>query len=317
MKLFPLILSSCVLLGSANAFPFGCPKRLPVGIEIDTPTNVTLVSGGIERRFLVNVPTAYSSQLESPVIISYHGGLQTAEQQLALDQFTNPFFQDFAIVVYPQGIADTWQGIPTANKSVNDIQFTSDIIDYLEQNYCIDQTRIWASGKSDGAGFCNTLACDPVLSTKIAAFAPVSAAVYVNSTVCEPDTIAIPCNPGRWNIPMMEFHGEQDPIIAYDGGPRKEECLPSIPHWITEWAIRDGLPSQNISIPVVTNTTAYTFGDIFEWGLVVEVSTVNNGHTWPATVPNEDNQVAGQHLALFNATSMIIKFFENHPLTFF
>jgi poly(3-hydroxybutyrate) depolymerase len=56
----------------------------------------------------------------------------------------------------------------------NDIRFTSDILDKLENDYCVDKARIYSSGKSNGGGFTNTLACDPVLSKRIAAFAPVS-----------------------------------------------------------------------------------------------------------------------------------------------
>jgi poly(3-hydroxybutyrate) depolymerase len=37
------------------------------------------------------------------------------------------------------------------------------MINQLEQEYNIDPARIWATGMSDGGGFCNTIACDPTL----------------------------------------------------------------------------------------------------------------------------------------------------------
>lgn len=203
---------------------------------------------------------------------------------------------------------DSWQGVP--NDTTNDIQFTSDILNQIEDNYCIDTTRIWATGKSDGAGFCNILACNPYLSTRFAAFAPVSGAYYVDTLPCHPDTVHMPCAASRKNIPFLTFHGGNDTTIAYAGGERKDECLPSIPHFIREWAIRDGLNSYNITEPLTDTTVAY----IFNKGLVKLVYDSNIGHDWPSIAVNADNKVAGHHPANFNATPIIMEFFQSHVL---
>src|SRR6187402_618572 len=73
---------------------------------------------------------------------------------------------------------------------------------------------------------------------QIAAFAPVSGAFYVpgsSADNCSPQTITIPCKPGRNPLPIIEFHGSNDTTIPYSGGPRRGECLPTIPHWVREW----------------------------------------------------------------------------------
>ena len=199
----------------------------------------------------------------------------------------------------------------------NDILFTTQILDEIVSTYCVDKSRIGASGKSDGAGFVGQVAaCDPDLSLRFAAVAPVSGAFYIkNTSVCAPSTIDIPCNNKR-PVPMFEFHGLEDPIIHYYGGPRKGECLPTIPHWITSWAVRDGLGPWNTSRPLAANTTIYSWGSGFESGLVMQVTDAVIGHDWPSTQPNEDNQVPGQHPASFNATPLILDFFRDHPLPF-
>jgi poly(3-hydroxybutyrate) depolymerase len=88
--------------------------------------------------------------------------------------------------------------------------------DTFNDLYCIDNSRIYAAGKSNGGGFVGgVLACDTKLSTKIAAFAPVAGAFYI------PNFIEKGCNPGRPDIPILEFHGGNDGVIPYSGGPRR------------------------------------------------------------------------------------------------
>ncbi|OZJ01436.1 hypothetical protein BZG36_05698 [Bifiguratus adelaidae] len=146
-----------------------------------------LDSSGTLRNFLISIPSSYSQQSQVPIILSYHGGTRTAQYQLELD-LTNPQFNTFAMVVYPQGLNDAWENIPGPSENVPDVQFTADIIDHLCDLYCIDRNRIWATGKSYGGVLCGTLACDPNRSKRIAAFAPVAGAFYVKSSTCDPST---------------------------------------------------------------------------------------------------------------------------------
>lgn len=197
----------------------------------------------------------------------------------------------------------------------DDVQFTADILNEVEDLYCIDPSRIGVTGKSDGAGFCNVLACDSVLSKRIAAYAPVSGAYYMDTLPCYPSAVAIPCSTSRTNIPMLAFHGGNDTTIAYLGGERKDECLPTIPHFIQDWALRDRLGGSNVSTALAANTIRYTFGRGLERGLVELVYESNIGHDWPSTKSNADNIVVGHHVANYNATPIILDFFESHPLS--
>ena len=158
------------------------------------------------------------------------------------------------------------------------------------------------------------MACDPTLSSRIAAFAPVSGAYYIDTLPCLPSTVNIPCSPSRQNIPFLAFHGGNDTTIAYLGGERKDECLPTIPHFIEEWALRDGLGDKNLTTPMASNTVVYSYGRGLDAGLVELVFDSVIGHDWPSTEPNADNQVAGHHVASFNATPIILEFFSRHPL---
>jgi poly(3-hydroxybutyrate) depolymerase len=208
---------------------------------------------------------------------------------------------------------NTWQGVPGI--TTNDTQFTTDILNQVESLYCINPSRITVTGKSDGAGFCNTLACDRVLSKRIAAYAPVSGAYYVDTLPCNSSTVVNPCSASRTDIPFLAFHGGNDSTIAYLGGERKNECLPAIPNFIQEWALRDKLSVNNVTTPLANDTVVYSFGHGIDTGLVALVYESNIGHDWPSTKPNADNTVARHHVANYNATPIILDFFEAHPLS--
>ncbi|PQE10628.1 hypothetical protein CJF32_00009706 [Rutstroemia sp. NJR-2017a WRK4] len=285
-----------------------CNKALPANTTIGQPQNIPITSSGVLRSYLLVIPPLYTAQASSPVIFSFHGGNRDAIDQLELDELTSPFFNNNSIVVYPQGINQKWEGDP--GQTQNDTQLVTDIIASLESIYCVDSNRIYATGKSDGGGFCNTLACHPTLSTKIAAFAPVSGAFYIDVQPCTPSSVPIPCSPGRTKVPMLEFHGGKDKTIHYSGqANRSNECLPTIPHWVREWAKRDGLGLKNVTTELTNDTLVYTYGTGNETGLVTHVFDSSIGHDWPSTELNGDSRRDGDAPATFNATSMIMEWF--------
>lgn len=165
------------------------------------------------------------------------------------------------------------------------------------------------------------LAADPELSTMIAAFAPVAGAFYVSQDAkCRPDSVNISSNPGRPNIPILEFHGAADDVIPYDGGADRGDCLPAITHWTQSWAQSNGLdPNSNTTSKVkgATNNdaTVFQFGNGTSLGMVTHIlSGEDIGHDWPATVDNEDNTIQGHSPASFNASSVIIDFFNTYTM---
>jgi poly(3-hydroxybutyrate) depolymerase len=82
----------------------GCWKALPKGQAVGTVSNVTVLSGGVQRSYLISIPPTYNPKIPAPIIFSYHGGVRTAEDQLQLDHLTDPEFNTVSLVIYPQGI---------------------------------------------------------------------------------------------------------------------------------------------------------------------------------------------------------------------
>ena len=291
-----------------------CGDDLPNGIVAGESSTVHhLQSSGGDRSYLLHIPSSYDKHRPTSLIFSYHAGGKNASQQESLSQFSNETYNHDAIAVYPQGKSQTWQGAPQADASVDDVQFTLDMITSLSSNFCLDQSRIYASGKSDGGEFVRMLACDPHASVAIAAFAPVSGAFYqtgVDSNV----TIDGPCQPGRTPIPMLEFHGSADPVVPYEGDRRMGEFLPAIPTWLQGWAGVDGCAGEAGSNTMldggVVNKTTWSCAG--QTDIVTGYWIEGLKHVWPSTTPNDDDPTG--HTVL-NATPIILAFFGNYSLS--
>ncbi|TQB72711.1 hypothetical protein MPDQ_006504 [Monascus purpureus] len=291
----------------------GCGKPLPHAIQAgQSHTTHFKTSNSTDRTYIIHVPSNYDVDKRTPVIFSFHGRTKDASNQEELSQFSNEEWNPDAIAIYPDGIDHQWQGDP-ASSGVDDISFTLDLLTHLEERYCIDSSRIYASGKSNGGGFTNVLACDPVASTRFAAFAPVSGAYYQGDSEdgCNPVTVPIKCNPGRTPIPILEFHGSADKTIPYAGGARRGSCLPTVPHFVREWSKRDGYGLHNKTTLLYSgNVQEYQYGSGEELGTVTHYRIDGLGHAWPSTEPNSDNP-SGTYL---NATPIIMEFFHRFTL---
>ncbi|KAG9669733.1 carbohydrate esterase family 1 protein, partial [Aureobasidium melanogenum] len=291
----------------------GCGSALPAGIQLGgSSTTFNITSNGVIRSFNIHVPTSYKNNKAAPLIVAYHG---RSNNQLSVEsdsQLSSETWNPYAISVYPLGINEQWEGDPaTVGGNYDDLGFTSDLLDYISTNYCIDTSRMLAAGFSNGGGFVGTLACDPTLSTRFSTFAANSGAEYTNTTgTCNPPSVLTNtitqsvCSPGRSNLPMLEFHGDADGTIPYPGGPRRGYCLPAVPHWVTDWALRDGLSNSNVTTSLASgNVTKYEFGaSKGVQGLVTHYKVAGWGHAW----------VSINAGAPIDATPIVMDFFYAH-----
>ncbi|KAA8649041.1 hypothetical protein EYZ11_007447 [Aspergillus tanneri] len=295
----------------------GCGKPLPKDQSPGGNSHPTdfITSDGTPRTYLIHIPSNYNVNRPVPLIFSFHGRHKTAESQEALSQFSNEDWNPDAIAVYPQGLDKQWQGDPDS-EGVDDIMFTIEMLEHFEDRYCLDTSRVYAAGKSNGGGFTNLLACDTTASTRIAAFAPVSGAFYQDEpkdddSDCDPTTVPIQCSPGRSPIPIIEFHGADDHTIPYTGGNRRGKCLPSIPHFVSEWSERDGFGLHNKTTDLYDgHVQRYEYPSGVGPGTVTHYRIGGLGHDWPSRGPNSDNP-NGTYL---DATPLILDFFNRWTL---
>jgi polyhydroxybutyrate depolymerase len=255
-----------------------------------------LVSGGLTRTYRLHLPTQYDKRKASQLIVVYHGRGKTG----AFTEAFSDLSELNAIVAYPNGVIgdedkQAWQGAPYAAKGVDDVKFTNDLLDSLEASYCVDTDAVYATGKSNGAGFTGILACQ--LADRFAAIAPVSGAFYIEGTRCAPSR----------PVPVLDIHGTGDTTIPYGGDGSRD--LPSVQNWVRDWSVRDHCNPD----PKVTQQgdDALTFTYKGCRADVVHVAVTDGGHSWPGS---DASSGPGYVTQTFEAHELIGAFFRAHKM---
>lgn len=268
-------------------------------------TNGSLVSSGQERTYLLYVPNSYDPATPTPLVITIHGFAQWPAHQMRLSGWNALADRHGFIVVYPSGTGfpRRWRagGSPAGDDPQRDVRFISDLISRLEGEYNIAPDRIYANGLSNGGGMSFLLAC--TMSGRIAAVGLVSGAYLLPWEECAP---ARP-------VPAIVFHGTDDPIVPFEGGPSGpfNVPLPSIPEWVGALARRNGCDGPPRELPISDEVTGLQFTDCE--ADVVFYTIAGGGHTWPGGEALPEF-IAGRTTYDIDATRTMWEFFQEHPL---
>ncbi len=179
----------------------GC--SLPASVSV-TELRQNITVNGVKRWYLLTTPsTRQGSPL--PVVVDLHGLSESATLEAITTQFSPTALANRFIVVFPQGTGNPagWDIDPGTSAHPNrDIDFMDAILDNLEKQLCVDKSRIYATGLSDGALFTSLLAC--AMANRFAAFAPVAGVV-----------MPVPCHPGRPGAHRgLPWHRRPDPALS-------------------------------------------------------------------------------------------------------
>ncbi|KAH8893470.1 alpha/beta-hydrolase, partial [Thozetella sp. PMI_491] len=278
-----------------------------------------------ERTFLLNVPEVYDHDEPHPLVLSFHGAGGNSKKQQRITELSDPSLRIAGkpfLTAYAQGVNNTkwpmthiWKGAPYENKTVDDIAYVFDIISTISSTYNVDRSRIYACGKSNGGGFTALLACRPDTSAIIAAFAPVSPALYQGTYAFHN------CTPAR-PAPIFHIHGVVDTVTPFYGRTPKEGSFgpePDVRLWRRQWADRNGCKGPYPGAwpePTVTEAHPGAWDETWDCpGAEVKALSVEGlGHAWPSTLgldlAGRPNQTSN-----FNLTNQhLVQFFSRHRL---
>lgn len=311
------------------------PQKLrPIRDELKPGQNreLQLKSSDRERKYIINIPrgalpyskkgnpTAHPDAKTKPLplIFAFHGYREQADQ---MARYTGLADKE-AIVVYPQGVGNAWEGAPYAKvKRGEDVRFVRDILDAVSSTYQVDANRIYATGMSNGGGFVGKLACE--LPEEFAAFAAVSAAYYSGTWRACAEKGSDPKRPETVHFkrgqtsPYLDIHGRKDQTIHYDGGPRYEDEYLGAYEFTQQYAAR----SHCVGAPVTTRVTDAI--QRVQWpncGHGMEVTHLaigDAGHTWMGERTGEAGKAAADpsresKSKAVTATGEVAAFFEVH-----
>ncbi|MEP6899781.1 MAG: PHB depolymerase family esterase [Rhodanobacter sp.] len=217
------------------------------------------------------------------------------------------------IVVYPEGIDQSWAaGVDSsADKAgVDDVAFTSLLLDRLQAQYSIDPRRVVLTGFSNGAHLVQLLGCR--LASRVTAIVPVSGTPA--------SSLMAGCHPSR-PLSVIEFHGTSDPIDPFEGGrihvPGGGEVMP-VPATMDDWAAANhcNATGRDAAVGAPDDGIEVTRRDYPDCGGGVRVTlyeVTGGGHTWPGGAQYLPRFLVGKATHVVDASDVIDKLVSASP----
>jgi poly(3-hydroxybutyrate) depolymerase len=238
-----------------------------------------------QRTFWAYVPKSYDGSKAVPLVFTFHGlgddcysfGHNTG----LIDQADDNNF----ILVYPCGypglLGNAWNagtccldGYP-----IDDVQFTRNMVKYMQANWNIDSSRVFTTGFSNGAFMTEILLCN-------------ASDVFVAGVSVSGIVELLPGNSGgesncntnygvlKRMSSLLHIHGDFDIVVPWTG----DEILgfPDVPSDFSDWATRnkcDGQPVNTFNSGPYSNQVYQTCGSSTTLELVKHSG---GGHEWPS-----------------------------------
>jgi Poly(3-hydroxybutyrate) depolymerase len=225
----PLIVFGSLLVAASaaaqappdQAVPARAAKRAEVVLKDLVRREWTV--GETAREALLYVPAAAKTS-PAPVVFAFHGHGGTMQRAATMFHYHDVWPE--AIVVYmqglntpgrltdPEGKRPGWQNMP-GSQDDRDLKFFDAVLALLKADYKVDESRIYATGHSNGGGFTYLL-----WRTRGDVFAAVA-----------PSAASGPG--GEWTKhlaalkpkPVLHLAGEKDPLVKYEWQQATMETL--------------------------------------------------------------------------------------------
>jgi polyhydroxybutyrate depolymerase len=283
-------------LAHAVAAATGCGAPVTKGLTL-----ASIRSGGIERTFRLYVPDGYDSSRPAPVVLNFHGFGGNGFLQETYAHMPQEAEKSGFIAVAPDGTErpPRWHIYARLeDRYGEDFDFVRDLVEHLSGQLCIDRARVYATGISNGGGMTSLLGCE--LNDVIAAIAPVAGAPFPG-----------PLCRGKQPVPVIAFHGTDDPLVPFEGGRSGRFGLAArgVRESMRSWAEHNGcsltLKSERIAADVVLES----YGGCRDGADVQLYVVEDGGHTWPGAHPEVRDVATTQSI---DATALIWRFFAEH-----
>lgn len=281
---------ACAPAGSAQGGGEPCQRAPVPGDSV-----IALESEGTQRTALLHIPPAPAGE-RLPLLVALHG---------AGGAFFAPYsgFSTMAdaegfIALYPNPREEAdgrklWN-IDEAPWGPDDVQFIAALLNYVETNLCVDSTRVYAAGVSNGGGMAALLACQ--LSERFAAIASIAGGY----------SSLPPCNPTD-PVSVIEVHGTADPVVPYDGKP--PDGAGAVLPWLADWRARDGCTAERTVARIAPRVLRYEWDHCAAGTTVAHVEIYGGGHQLPGGLPPDPGQAS-----TVSAPWLVWSFLRGHRL---
>ena len=233
--------------------------------------HLRLTSKGAPRAATLYVPKGYHGDRQFPLVLTWHGYGAGSEVQIHDASMLHLADDKGFLLLAPQGTGNPARfnlerGI-TSN--VDDVGFALDLLDHVEHDYCVDATRVYSMGASNGAGLSALLACRAPDRFAAVGFVALQ---LIEDRCAEPGT------------PVLAIQGDADLVVPIQGG--HVSCcggwdIAPAAATVAAWAKHDGCRGAG-DTKQVSDHVKRTIWDACSGDLEVRYYVVHGGgHTWP------------------------------------
>lgn len=188
--------------------------------------DVTIEVQNAKRHFIVSIPKSYTGKEKVPVVFMFHGTSGTGEKFYNISGWKEKGEVEGFISIFPTALKYCYIDSDGQQKNKtkwndgklssyvcsgvtpnDDVLFVREILTQLRSHLTIDDSRIYASGFSNGAGFVSRLAVE--LSDELAAVVAVAGGLQPQITATPQDFIPVYLMSGHQDDGVIEKNGGQ------------------------------------------------------------------------------------------------------------
>jgi polyhydroxybutyrate depolymerase len=245
---------------------------------------VTLADGSV-RTTLVHVPVRAKGP--APLVLAFHGWGGSGRFMARYSGLSALSDRSGFVAAFPDGAGTPahWTLDEDAPGARDDLAFVDGLVDRLVTDACVDPSRIYAVGVSNGGGFAARVACERP--------GRIAAVVSVAGAYRDPDS----CDPDR-PVSLMEVHGTADPVVPYAGGGRAGAH--GVVAWLRSWARRDGCSPHARIRRVDARTVRLDWSACHGGAVISHLRLLGGGHAWPGADPPDPgprSRISGARVA--------------------
>jgi len=276
-------------------------------LEVFGPVTMTFEER--ERTFYYSVPEHLEQAV--PVVFCFHGAGSSARHHMKITKFNKLSEEHQVITVFPDAVhfdpADRmtkqWNEGREKNtafqRNVNDVGFVLELIDWLKQHYPVDESRIYATGFSNGSAFSLRLGleCQDVFAGVGGVSGPLVKDLAEKFQWSKP-------------MPMLFIMGTDDKLVPYDGhydSTYMIDQLLSAEKTVEFFAKSWGDRGTNHHERVMENEEYAIVKNAYpqEEEKVVFYSIEGGGHTWPGGPLSQASSLTGKVAGQLDATKIL------------
>ena len=266
-------------------------------------TEYVINIGNKKRTFYISVPSYFQMKKNLSLILLFHGGGETAytkNNENGIMNYTKMYKTDAVCISFqgqPSNNTYSWNNaFPWLLETPeNDIQFVQEVLMLfftrsMFSNF-VSKDKIFASGKSDGAGFCLYLHLFGQIPLQAIG---ICSGAHFN--LCSVNKISKHLQKIK-PIPLLMIHGTNDQVMPYKGQ-----------HFLDKQATKTAQYWDQID-PCLKNTFTFNIFDLYQF---LSKDTTNESEVFSKTYDKKSKKILVSKIFSSNNFSLIVVPQQNH-----